>query len=68
MFENKHEDNSYASGTPVTDGNQVYVSFLDGEEVVAAAYDFGGFLCSCPEPDRWQDNLENTSSESLSQF
>lgn len=41
-FEKKHGDNSYASGTPATDGKYVYVSFLDGEEVVVAAYDFSG--------------------------
>jgi len=42
MFENKHDNNSYASGTPATDGNSVYVSFLDGQDVVVAAYDFSG--------------------------
>ena len=26
ILENKHSDNSYASGTPATDGNQIYVS------------------------------------------
>jgi outer membrane protein assembly factor BamB len=41
-FENKHDNNSYASGTPATDGTRVYVSFLDGEDVVVAAYDFSG--------------------------
>lgn len=41
-FENKHNDNSFASGTPATDGKQVYVSFLDGDDVVVAAYDFTG--------------------------
>jgi outer membrane protein assembly factor BamB len=41
-FENKHNDNSYASGTPATDGKLVYVSFLDGKDVVVAAYDFSG--------------------------
>jgi outer membrane protein assembly factor BamB len=41
-FEAKHNDNSYASGTPSTDGKLVYVSLLDGEEVVVAAYDFTG--------------------------
>ncbi|HEY3388155.1 MAG TPA: PQQ-binding-like beta-propeller repeat protein, partial [Prolixibacteraceae bacterium] len=41
-FENKHNDNSFASGTPATDGTTVYVSFLDGESVVVAAYDFSG--------------------------
>jgi len=28
-LENKHNDNSYASGTPATDGKLVYVSVLD---------------------------------------
>ena len=41
-FENMHSDNSYASGTPVTDGTYVYVSLLDGQDVVVAAYDFTG--------------------------
>jgi outer membrane protein assembly factor BamB len=41
-MEGKHNDNSYASGTPATDGRFVYVSFLDGEDVVVAAYDFTG--------------------------
>lgn len=41
-FENKHNDNSYASGTPATDGVNVFVSFLDGTDVVVAAYDFSG--------------------------
>jgi outer membrane protein assembly factor BamB len=41
-FENKHDNNSFASGTPSTDGNLVYVSFLDGKDVVVAAYDFSG--------------------------
>ena len=41
-FENKHDNNSYASGTPATDGTLVYVSFLDENDVVVAAYDFSG--------------------------
>lgn len=41
-LENKHNDNSFASGTPATDGKTIYVSFLDGESVVVAAYDFSG--------------------------
>ena len=38
-LEKKHNDNSYASGTPVTDGKLVYLSLLEGEDVVVAAYD-----------------------------
>ena len=41
-FEGKHNDNSFASGTPSTDGKNVYVSFLDGDSVLVAAYDFEG--------------------------
>jgi outer membrane protein assembly factor BamB len=41
-FEAKHNDNSFASGTPVTDGKLIYLSLLDGQEVVVAAYDFQG--------------------------
>ena len=41
-FEGKHNDNSYASGTPATNGKLVFVSVLDGEDVVVAAFDFSG--------------------------
>ncbi len=41
-LEKKHNDNSYASGTPATDGKLIYVSFLDVDEIVVAAYDFTG--------------------------
>ena len=41
-FEAKHNDNSFASGTPATDGKLIYVSLLDGEEVLVAAYNFSG--------------------------
>jgi outer membrane protein assembly factor BamB len=41
-LEKKHKDNSYASGTPATDGKLVYMSFMDGTDVVVAAHDFTG--------------------------
>jgi outer membrane protein assembly factor BamB len=41
-LETKNDNNSYASGTPATDGAMVYLSFLDGQDVVVAAYDFSG--------------------------
>src|SRR6266496_5557678 len=41
-LEKKHSLNSYASSTPVSDGKQVYVAFLDRQEMVVAAYDFEG--------------------------
>jgi outer membrane protein assembly factor BamB len=62
-LEEKHQLNSFASSTPATDGQSVYVTFLDRHEMVVAAYDFSGSqrwlvrpgpfsskhgYCSCP--------------------
>jgi outer membrane protein assembly factor BamB len=62
-LERKHSLNSFASSTPATDGEQVYATFLDGEQMFVAAYDLagqelwtarpGGFssqhgYCTCP--------------------
>jgi len=41
-LEKKHSLNSHASSTPATDGDHVYVAFLDGKSVLVAAYDFKG--------------------------
>ena len=41
-LEKKHKLNSWASGTPATDGKLVYVTFLDEKEMLVAAYDFAG--------------------------
>jgi outer membrane protein assembly factor BamB len=41
-LEAKNSENSYASSTPATDGKKVFATFLDGKEVVVAAYDFSG--------------------------
>lgn len=41
-LEKKHQLNSFASRTPATDGERVYVTFLDRAEMVVAAYDFAG--------------------------
>jgi hypothetical protein len=41
-LERKHMLNSFASSTPVTDGQQVYCTFLDQSNMVVAAYDFTG--------------------------
>ncbi|MBN1347107.1 MAG: PQQ-like beta-propeller repeat protein [Phycisphaerae bacterium] len=35
-----HKENSYASGTPATDGERIYVTFRVGDDVVVAAHDF----------------------------
>lgn len=41
-LERKHRLNSHASSTPVTDGELVYVTFLDRDHMLVAAYDFQG--------------------------
>lgn len=41
-LERKHRENSYASSTPATDGRRVFVSFLDGDNAMLAAYDLDG--------------------------
>ena len=41
-MEKKHSLNSHASSTPATDGERVYVAFLDRSEMVVGAYDFTG--------------------------
>src|SRR5687767_12910036 len=41
-LEGKHKLNSHASSTPATDGERVYVAFLDKKEMLVAAYDFAG--------------------------
>lgn len=53
-LEKKHADNSYASGTPATDGTLVYVSFLDVEDIVVAAYDFNGTKIWEQRPGKFQ--------------
>lgn len=37
-----HKKNSFASGSPATDGEHVYVSFADADNYVLAAFDFSG--------------------------
>ncbi len=41
-LERKHPLNSFASSTPATDGELVYVAFLDRDQMFVAAYDFAG--------------------------
>lgn len=41
-LEEIHKQNSYASGTPATDGQRVYVTFRVGDDIVVAAHDFAG--------------------------
>jgi len=53
-LEAKNSENSYASATPATDGEKIYVTFLDGLEVVVAAYDFSGKQLWLARPGRFQ--------------
>ncbi len=39
-LEKLHKENSYASGTPATDGERIYVTFRVDDEIVVAAHDF----------------------------
>lgn len=41
-LENIHRRNSRASSTPATDGDAIYVSFLDGDSMYIAAFDMEG--------------------------
>lgn len=41
-LEEHHRLNSFASSTPATDGKQVFVTFLDRDQMYVAAYDFQG--------------------------
>ena len=41
-LERKHDLNSFASSTPVTDGERVYCTFLDRDQMAVAAHDFSG--------------------------
>ena len=38
-LEKLHKENSYASSTPATDGQRVYVTFRVGDDIVVAAHD-----------------------------
>ena len=40
----KHQKNSFASSTPATDGERVYVGFADEENFLFSAYDYSGNL------------------------
>jgi outer membrane protein assembly factor BamB len=65
-----HRLNTHASSTPLTDGERVYVSFLDDDKMFIAAYDFdgkklwekrpGGFSSVhgyCASPILWKDTI-----------
>lgn len=41
-LERKHQLNSYASSTPVTDGKHIWVTFLVEDRILVACYDYDG--------------------------
>ena len=43
-LEKKHGENTYASSTPATDGERVYITFLDKPQLRVYCYDFDGKL------------------------
>lgn len=62
--------NSHASSTPATDGEKIYVSFLDRDKMFVAAYDFDGNMLwevrpgpfasmhgYCSSPILWNDKV-----------
>ncbi|MGD0093595.1 MAG: PQQ-binding-like beta-propeller repeat protein [Planctomycetota bacterium] len=52
-LESKQPENSYASSTPATDGEKVYVTFLEKNTVVVAAYDLAGEQKWISRPGRY---------------
>jgi outer membrane protein assembly factor BamB len=53
-LEGIHKLNSRSSSTPATDGERVYVTFLDDPKVVIAAYDFKGHEAWRVSPGEFQ--------------
>ncbi len=52
-LEKKHKLNSFASSTPVTDGEHVWVTFLDYPNIQVACYDFDGKLIWRKSPGKF---------------
>jgi outer membrane protein assembly factor BamB len=51
-----HKNNSFASGTPASDGKQVYCAWWDGDAMSLAAYDFAG-------NEKWSQSLGSYVSD-----
>jgi len=69
-FEKLHSLNSHASSTPATDGERVYISFLDRDKMFVAAYNLEGKMLwevrpgpfasrhgYCSSPTIWNNKL-----------
>ena len=66
-LENKSGENSFASCTPATDGERVYVAFLDIKQVVVAAFDLSGKQLWLVRPGEFQNDHGFSSSPILYQ-
>jgi hypothetical protein len=66
-LENKSGENSFASCTPATDGERVYVAFLDIKQVVVAAFDLSGKQLWLVRPGEFQNDHGFSSSPVLYQ-
>jgi outer membrane protein assembly factor BamB len=66
-LENKGGENSFASCTPATDGERIYVAFLDIKQVVVAALDFSGKPLWLVRPGEFQNDHGFSSSPVLYQ-
>ena len=64
-LESKNGENSFASGTPATDGERVYVTFLDLKQVAVAAFDFNGKQLWLVRPGEFQNDHGFSSSPIL---
>jgi outer membrane protein assembly factor BamB len=64
-LEPKGGENSYASCTPATDGEKVYVAFLEVKQIVVAAFDFDGKQLWLVRPGEFQNDHGFSSSPIL---
>lgn len=64
-LEPKSGENSFASGTPATDGERIYVAFLDVKQVAVAAFDFNGKQLWLVRPGEFRNDHGFSSSPIL---
>jgi len=64
-LEHKNGENSFASCTPATDGERVYVAFLEVKQIAMAAFDFNGKPLWLVRPGEFQNDHGFSSSPVL---
>lgn len=64
-LEAKQVENSYASCTPATDGEKIYVAFQDVDRIAVAAHDFSGKQLWLVHPGEFQNDHGFSSSPVL---